>query len=455
MLLVLFSCRKTTFTTDPSARLTTSIDTVQFDTVFVATGSVTQGFKIFNPNAQGIRISSIRLAGGPASPFRINADGTPGPQVSDLSIAANDSVYVFVTVSINPTAANQPFVVRDSVEIIYNDHTNKVQLQAYGRNARFLKGHIVTDHETWNNDLPYVVLDSLRIQAGARLTIGKGTTVYVHANAPFIVDGSLTVQGEKWDSTKVTFTGSRLDAPYRDYPASWPGLTFTASSRNNAIHYGVLKNAHQAIVLHETTATDVVLHLSETIIDNAFETGIQANNSSLTAQNVVVSNCGKNVVLAKGGHYRFTHCTLVGFSNGYIQHKEPVLQVSNFVSRNNAITSSPLAAVFQNCIFWGEEGGMVANEVQVAKEGNAAFQLTFDHVLWRVQQEPAAATIHNAINHQSPEFEMVDPAPKIFSFRLQESSPAIDKGSHSSVTLDIEGNPRPVGLPDLGAYEKQ
>jgi hypothetical protein len=36
----------------------------------------------------------------------------PHKEVSDIEIAADDSIYVFVTVNINPNAANLPFVVR-------------------------------------------------------------------------------------------------------------------------------------------------------------------------------------------------------------------------------------------------------------------------------------------------------------------------------------------------------
>ena len=114
VLIFLFSCKKESFTTSPNAFLTPETDTLHFDTVFTTTGSVTQRFKIFNENSKGIHISTIQLKGGVSSPFKINAMGVSGPVINNIDIAENDSVYVFVSVSINQSAANIPFIVKDS-----------------------------------------------------------------------------------------------------------------------------------------------------------------------------------------------------------------------------------------------------------------------------------------------------------------------------------------------------
>ena len=49
-------------------------------------------------------LSNVTLAGGASSAFKINVDGYKGPTVSNLEIDANDSLHVFVNVSIDPTA---------------------------------------------------------------------------------------------------------------------------------------------------------------------------------------------------------------------------------------------------------------------------------------------------------------------------------------------------------------
>lgn len=450
LVLLFFACRKESFTNSPSALITTTVDTLHFDTVFTSAGSVSQFVKINNDNNKGIHISSVRLAGGASSSFKINVDGTAGPQANNIDIAANDSAYIFVTVSIDPTAANLPFLVRDSIEIDYNGNRKFVQLDAYGRNAHFFRNKEITSSEIWNNDLPYVILGRLTVNTNATLTINQGCKIYIHADAPFIVNGTLQVNGEKYDSTRVLFTGDRLDDPYKDFPASYPGLIFTETSKNNVINYGIIKNAYQAVAVIQPSA-GTKLTLNETIIDNAYDAGVLAINTSINAKNLLVSNCGKNIFLVNGGNYNFTHCTSATFSNSFIQHKNPILVVTNYLNG----TTTDLNAVFRNCIFWGENNGLVNNEVIVFKQGSSAFNVLFDRVLWRVKSEPANVTINGAINNQNPQFDSVNSNERIYNFRLKDSSPAINAGVNAGVTLDLDGNPRPVGLPDLGAYEKQ
>lgn len=452
LVLLFFSCKKESFTSNPDAWLTVYTDTVHFDTVFTTTGSVTKLFKIFNNNEEGLRIGSIALKGGAASPFLINVNGRVGPTVSDFNIPANDSAYVFVTVKVDASAASRPFIVRDSIEISCNGNRQLVQLEAFGQNAYFLNQRVITGNEVWRNDLPYVITGGLEVAAGARLTIEQGCRIYAHADAPILVKGTLNVEGQ--DTARVLFTVDRLDDPYKDYPAGWPGIVFTKESKDNHITFAVIKNAYQGIVVAEASSNNnPKLVLNETIIDNAYETGLLASNSSIMARNLLISNCGNNLQLTGGGSYQFTHCTVASFFNGFINHKQPVLQVQNFFLQNGISFSSNLNAVFRNCIFWGE-GGPVDDEVVVHKEGNHTFSVLFDHVLWKVKNTPALATIQAAINEQSPEFETIDAEKNIFDFRLKESSPAVNKGTASNVTKDLDGKPRPVGVADLGSYER-
>ena len=450
LVIYFFACKKEPFTNSSSAFLTTSVDTVHFDTVFTSTGSVSQLVKIINNNDKGIHISSIRLAGGATSPFKINVDGVTGPQVTNVDVLANDSIYIFVTVTINPTAANLPFVVRDSIEITYNGNKKFIQLAGFGRNAHFLRNKKVMGSESWNNNLPYVILGRLTVDTNATLVINQGCQIYLHADAPFIVNGTLQVNGDKYDSTRVIFSGDRLDEPYKNYPASYPGLIFTEVSRNNVLNYAVIKNAFQGIVVTEPSA-GTKLTLNETIIDNAYDAGLLAINTSVNARNLLVSNCGKGIFLIKGGNYNFTHCTAATYSSNFIQHKEPVLAVTNFL---NGVQNN-LNANFRNCIFWGEANGIVTDEVVVLKQGNTAFNVTFDQVLWRVQNNPSNSTATGIINNQNPLFDSVNTGQKIFDFRLRSNSPALNKGINAGVFIDLDGKVRPVGLPDLGAYEKQ
>ncbi|HEX4877474.1 MAG TPA: choice-of-anchor Q domain-containing protein [Chitinophagaceae bacterium] len=451
LVVLVFSCRKDSFITSADARVNITADTLKYDTVFVTAGSTYRYFTIINENNQKLRISSLKLMGGSSSPFKMNVDGTPGSQFDGLEINANDSVYVFVQVNVNPNAANLPYVIRDSIQVSYNGNNRKVQLEAWGKNAHFMRNKVISANETWNNNLPYVILGSLVINTNQTLTINKGCRIYVHADAPVIVNGTLQVNGLKDTADRVYFTGDRLDEPYKDFPASWPGIFFQASSKDNVLNYTVIRNAYQGIGLTDPSPNaNPKLVLNECILDNHYDAGIAAVNSSIRARNCLISNCGKNLFLVKGGDYQFTHCTVVTIANRYMDHKDPVLTLTNFLPNSTAA----LTAVFRNCIFWGQNG-IVDDEVVALRSSSSPFNVTFDYNLWKVQTAPAGVTINQAINNQPPQFDSISTSRNYFDFRLKASSPAINKGISTSITTDLDGKPRAAGLPDLGCFEKQ
>jgi hypothetical protein len=394
--------------------------------------------------------------GGATSFYKMNVDGLPGTQFNNIEIAANDSVYVYVSVNVNPSATSLPFIVQDSVQIQWNGNTRFVQLQAYGQNAIFLNNQKITGNVTWNNTLPYVILGSLKVDTTATLTITKGTKIYCHSNAPFIVDGTLIITGQKWDSTKVVFQGDRLDDPYKDYPGAWPGIFFRGQSKNNVLQYVVVKNAYQAIVLDGASINaNPKLTLNECIIDNAYDAGILSVGSSVTAKNCLISNCGVNVGIAYGGIYNFNHCTMASFSNSNVLHKSPVLSITNYVKQNNVFNSATLNAAFTNCIFWGEFG-TVDDEVVADKFGANPYNVSFTKCLYKVKTTlTTLVTSSGGLVNTPPVFDSINTGRSFYNFRLKTGSPAINVGAASAVSIDLDGNARPVGLPDLGCYEKQ
>jgi len=390
--------------------------------------------------------------GGNSSPFRINVDGTPEVSFSDVELEANDSVYVFVSVTINPTAANLPFIVQDSILVNYNGNDRFLQLQAFGQNAHFLRNQRITKDSAWNNDLPFVILGNVTVDEDVSLTINKGCRVYAHADAPFIVNGSLKVNGEA--DSRVIFQGDRLDPEYRDLPAAWPGISFSSTSSNNVLNYATIKNAYQGIITESAISATPKITLNQCIIHNIYDAGILSLASSIKATNLLISNCGSNIAISGGGNYSFTHCTVATYGSIFNSHKNPVLFISN-AFENQII---PLKANFTNCIFYGE-GGITENEIVIDKKGSpdtADFDIVFENVLYKNKKDQPDATFINEIRNQPPEFDSIDVARRYFDFRLQPTSLAIDAGAVTNVTIDLNGNPRggPAGKPDLGCYEQ-
>src|SRR6056297_907093 len=140
--LVLFSqCRKDTFTDDPNAALTFSTDTVLFDTIFNTVGSTTSRLTVYNPNNRAVRVSSIALEGGGASQYRMNVNGLPGYNFTDIEIDGGDSIFVFVEVTVDPTDSLHPFV-EDKIAFMTNGNQQKVNLLAWGWDALFYTANI-------------------------------------------------------------------------------------------------------------------------------------------------------------------------------------------------------------------------------------------------------------------------------------------------------------------------
>ena len=455
LLLSVSSCKKDSFITSPQARLRISADTIHFDTIFTSLGSVTQSFKIVNENDQQLRLSSVKLMGGNASSFNLNINGVAARELNNIDIAANDSIYLFVSVTINPSAANLPFIISDSISVIFNGNQRLVQLQAYGQNAHFLQNEVISTNTTWSNDLPYVILGALGITQNVNLTIDPGVKIFSHANAAFIVDGTLHVNGTV--ANKVIFTGDRMDEPYKNFPASWPGIFFRASSKNNLLRFAEIKNAYQAVAVTDPASNaNPKLIMQQCIIDNAFKTGIFCSNSSLQASNILISNCANNIFIESGGSYSFIHCTAASYSTNFLAHKTPVLSIANYTVQSNNPVTKNLQANFTNCIFWGDNG-FLENEIVVNKQGNTSFNVKLTNCLYRATTDPLNTSFIANIKNQDPLFDSINVGKKYYDFRFNRNllAPGINKGIATSITNDLENNPRAVGLPDVGCYEKQ
>ena len=178
MAILLVNCRKENLLTDSSAKLNFSVDTVLFDTVFTSIGSTTYLLKAYNPHDQAIEVSNIQLEDGSSSQYRINVDGVNGFSHTDVSILPNDSIFIFVEVTIDPASLDLPFIVEDNLVFQTNGNEQIVNLVAWGQDAHFHGSlndiTVLESNAEWSNDKPHVIYGIVAVDSSECLLINAG-----------------------------------------------------------------------------------------------------------------------------------------------------------------------------------------------------------------------------------------------------------------------------------------
>jgi hypothetical protein len=451
--------------------LTFSEDTVLFDTVFTTIGSATRQFKIYNPSNNEVNISSIMLAGGNQSKYRINIDGLPGIAFSNISIPGRDSLFVFVDVTLDPNNLAQPGIVTDSILFNTNGNIQDVDLAAFGWDADFTFPTVFNNpigpytfldcNITWTSAEPHVIYGWAVVPDGCTLTIEEGTNVYSHKNSGIIVDegGTLIVNGTPLNP--VTFASDRLEDFYEEQAGEWNSIWLYAGSVNNEIHGAIIKNGNIGVRVDSLAANENPnLVMTNTRIENMAGVSLFSIESTIEAYNCIFGNAGQySAALSRGGDYQFYHCT---FGNYWVNgnRQTPTLLLNNWIESDGATFTYDLnQAYFGNCIVYGN------NQTEIGLDENEAsiFNFEFDNCLLRVNLDDVdvsdLAEFHDIIYNEDPEF--VNPSEE--DFALDTLSPAFNAGDISITNTDfgilgtdVLGNSRPYGLgPDLGAFERQ
>lgn len=449
------SCKKDKLNTTDGISFST--DTLTFDTLFTTLGSTTRFFIVRNTQKQPIKISNIKLAGGATSSYRINVDGDAGISFNDIEIPAKDSIYIFAEVTVNPDAADLPFIIEDSIQFTTNGRLQQVQLNAYGQNANFFDAATITHDTTWTNNKPYVILNYLQIDNGACLKIEKGCKIYFGGGAAMLVEGCLNIDGE--DTTNaVLFRGVRLDKdvadrPYDNFPGQYLGVFFLRGSSGNINYLNMRNSAYGINVGNIKTTDDEVQNLAALLamsINNA--PSVEVNNSKIynsafygifgflgkvTGNNLLIYNCGKNnLALIAGGDYKFINCTFYNRGSSYTSHtKEPVLYFNNYFKYSTtaaAFQADSALAYFNNCIIYGSLESEIEYDEILGNPHRS--NLLISHSI--VQTNKALDfPVFDACKTNDPKFEDVFK----FNYKLKSGSPAISYGAAPATVKDIEG----------------
>jgi hypothetical protein len=446
---VSLSCRKRdNIDTNPSLQLSFSTDTVFFDTVFPTVGSITKRLVVYNPHKNKISISRINLAGGQASSYRININGSSVSSASDIEVAGEDSLYVFVRVTIDPHNQSTPYVVSDSLEFTTNGNLQNVKLVAWGREAIFYRNANLTGNVVWDSLNAHVIYESLRLDTNSILTIMPGTKVYFHKDAYMAVSLNSTLKSAGTLEHPVRFQGDRMDPFYKDLPGQWGGIYLEKGSKDHEINYTYVKNGYFGLSVDSMGANSTpMLTLTNSIIQNMASVGIYAYGTSIDAENCVIGDCGNNcLALTSGGLYHFRYLTIGNYWYSSVRQSSS-LYLSNYSYDTNGIKQPyPLQANFINSIVYGSN----EEEIELDSVPTTQFEFAFDHAILKTGLKTSNTTRYiNCLINKDPEFVDV----YTLNYQIDSISPAIKAGKDLGVpSWDIRGVDRGA-TPALGAYE--
>ena len=478
MMMIHYACDDESIIADSNAQLEFSLDTLRFDTVFTEIGSATRSFRIINPHSERIVISAIELGGETTNQFRLNIDGIPTSSATDVTILPNDSLWVFVEVTVNPDLplSSSPFIIEEQVFFLTNGNEQVVQLEAFGQNANYLPSRFSAgefsvlscrnDSLRFDDPKPYVIFGVLLIDS-CNLVLPPGTEIFVHGGLArtdedvIFNDGLLAITGNASLSSQgsidqpVIITGDRLETAFEDVPGQWAGIRFLEGSTGNRLVNTKISNS--LIGVRADSAT--VVSLENVDIRNTSGPGIVGIHSTMSGENVLVADNGSFSGLFQfGGNYSFSHSTFANF-----QGQSSALRLDNFLciggDCNNGVLANRLSANFTNCIFFGGDDDEIEliDIFEGEQPSQFEYQLTncivaVDDLINPDQFPDFFDNCDNCINATRDDAVFMDE--DLGDFRLDTMSIAIEQAIPLvTVPLDIEGNVRDVSTPDIGCYE--
>jgi len=471
------ACQKDKVILDGNVKIEFSVDTLRFDTVFTEVGSATKVLKIYNYNDGTVNISNIRLDRGGNSFFRINVDGTPGNEISNVEILANDSIYIFAEVTVDPDMplSTSPFIIQEFLTFDVNGNEQQVLMEAWGQNANYIPSRTAQGFTSviscdlqeivFEDDKPYVIYGWLLIDS-CHVILPAGTRIYVHGGVTrsnegareegligILPSGKISANGTVEEP--VIIEGDRLEEEFANKLGQWNGISINGS-KGNRFTNTIVRNAIDGIFLN----TRSEIKLENTQIYNTSRYGIYSENSEIEAENCLIHTNGANsVALVNGGDYRFEYCTLGNFGN-----ETEALLLQNFTCVDedcNQVRLNNLKGIFKNCIIGGDDDDEISL-LSGDKSRPQNFDYFFQNCIVTVDELTDAENYPDFFENCERcdnvnvleealflDYEKADFHLDTMSVAIMNARPITD------LLFDIEGSMRDANAPDIGCYEFQ
>lgn len=478
VVLLIFSCREDeNFTTDSNAKLEFSIDTLRFDTVFTERGTATRFFKIYNRNDQPVKISKIKIGEELGRFFRLNVDGIPGNEQTDVEIRGQDSIYLFAEATIDPDQAvsASPFIIEEKIFFETNGNQQEILLEAWGQNANYLPANFssgaiwspcINNEVTWDDPKPYV-LYGIMVLDNCTLNIPEGTRIYMHGGITRNTDlgifnegiifvqagGKIKINGTL--ENPVIIEGDRIEEEFEERSGQWSGIIIDNLSKGNEINWAEIKNGSLGVVVD--SAANLIIRNSK--IYNTSSVGLVGIHSQITSvNNLFHSNGGNAAQLVYGGDYYFSYTTLASYGVD-----ASALSMSNGICLDDfcqEVAGNNLFARFTNSIITGSRRDEISISDFGARTG-AELDYNFTNCIVRVDEllDPDKGGHPDFFSFCSPctnsdSDDVLFKSIEDNDYHLDTLSVAEGKGIPiSGLDADLDGVLRDGTSPDIGCYE--
>ncbi|MDR0733936.1 MAG: hypothetical protein LBF08_07775 [Dysgonamonadaceae bacterium] len=462
------------YSNNPADRLAFSTDTLAFDTVLTTVNSPVKAFMVYNPNKKPLLITSIRLAAGANSNFKINVDGFAGSDFTNIEIRGNDSLYVLVDVKPDETEQPEPTLIEDYIVFTTHQSEQQIVLQAYGQDVYKHRDFILDKDTVLSGGKPFLIYDSLVVGKGVIAEIPEGVTFYMGNNAQVIVYGTLKIRGTV--EKPVVFRGSRTDKmliyPYDLIPGQWNGFRFDSASYDNEFEHVHIRNGKYGMDFDASDPVEKKITLKNVVLTNVSGVLLRAINCNITAENCEISNAKDPLLALCGGRYQFIHCTIAnyyprvdaeaGWGTGDSQTVYLTDEVEG-IDGEPAAHYPVLGFEVSNSIIAGDKP---TSEINIDLKEEPAERFNFRNCVFTNKTpeknyivyagcitEEAADSLFKKSNYENERHEFWP----IYDFRLRETSPARNVAAleiAQQIPLDIKGvNRLEDEFPDIGAYE--
>lgn len=456
LLLFAHACRiEDDVTTDSSAKLQFSTDTLYFDTVFTkldSTGirpiSITKQIRVINPNKNAVK-TNIRLGGQQANVYRLNIDGESTNQKFGKEILGKDSIIIFVQCYIEPGNKNLPFIVADQLIFETNGNVQDIDLVAWGQDATYLFNTEVScqnNNLRWTSEKPYVIYDSILVPKGCTLTIDAGTKIHSYNKSCILVAGTLVVNGTP--ENPVIFEGTRIDGEYKELTNQWIGIRLLPGSKDNVINSAIIRNGFVGLeVDSQPVSANPNLRLNQSRIYNMAAVGVVGYSSHIVATNNEITACGQfGFFGALGGNYKLYHNTIASYNvNFNRQNPLVVFDNSPYTDKdNNIVAKYELSIELVNNIIYGslDEEFLINNNSAGIAPTPPIIQTNL------IKTKQGALNVNGNILNQDPKFTNSSSN----NYQLKAESVAKAKGTNIGINIDLKNNPR-AAAPSLGCWE--